>query len=193
MILNHGVIIITGQNLPMKPFYIKSLLLLTFAIDTRPWWSLLLVNGTQPWYSLLQAIFASDRYSTIVILISNQWYSTMVAIITGRLCQWYSIMVINITSKLCQWYATMVIIITGQNLPMKPCYGKSLLLTTFVNVTQPCCDHYYWQPFVIIPNRWYHLERSGSMVECLTQDRGVAGSSLTDVTVLWSLSKTHLS
>ena len=29
--------------------------------------------------------------------------------------------------------------------------------------------------------------------ECLTLDRGAAGSSLTDVTVLWSLSKTHLS
>ena len=36
-------------------------------------------------------------------------------------------------------------------------------------------------------------ERSGSVVECLTQDQGVAGSSLTGVTVLWSLSKTHLS
>ena len=36
-------------------------------------------------------------------------------------------------------------------------------------------------------------ERSGSEVECLTRDRGVAGSSLTGVTDLWSLSKTHLS
>ena len=36
-------------------------------------------------------------------------------------------------------------------------------------------------------------ERSGSVVECLTQDRGAAGSSLTGVTALWSLSKTHLS
>ena len=36
-------------------------------------------------------------------------------------------------------------------------------------------------------------ERSGSVVECLTRDRRVAGSSLTGVTVLWSLSKTHLS
>ena len=35
-------------------------------------------------------------------------------------------------------------------------------------------------------------ERSGSVVECLTRDRRVAGSSLT-VTALWSLSKTHLS
>ena len=36
-------------------------------------------------------------------------------------------------------------------------------------------------------------ERSGSVVECLTQDQGAAGSSLTGVTALWSLSKTHLS
>ena len=36
-------------------------------------------------------------------------------------------------------------------------------------------------------------ERSGSVVECLTRDRGTAGSSLTGITVLWSFSKTHLS
>ena len=36
-------------------------------------------------------------------------------------------------------------------------------------------------------------ERIGSVVECLTRDRRVAGSSLTGVTALWSLSKTHLS
>ena len=36
-------------------------------------------------------------------------------------------------------------------------------------------------------------ERSGSVVECLAQDRGVAGSSLTGATALWSLSTTHLS
>ena len=36
-------------------------------------------------------------------------------------------------------------------------------------------------------------ERSGSVVECLTRDRGAAGSSLTGVTAFWSLSKTHLS
>ena len=35
----------------------------------------------------------------------------------------------------------------------------------------------------------YLREGSGSVVECLTQDRGAAGSSLTGVTVLWSLSK----
>ena len=38
-----------------------------------------------------------------------------------------------------------------------------------------------------------HRERSSSVVECLTRDRGAAGSSLNGVTALWSLSKTHLS
>ena len=37
------------------------------------------------------------------------------------------------------------------------------------------------------------MERSGSVVECLTRDLGAAGLSLTDFTALWSLSKTHLS
>ena len=36
-------------------------------------------------------------------------------------------------------------------------------------------------------------ELSGSVVECLIQDRRAAGSSLIGLTVLWSLSKTHLS
>ena len=36
-------------------------------------------------------------------------------------------------------------------------------------------------------------ERSGSVVVCLTRNREAAGSSLTGVTELWSLSKTHLS
>ena len=36
-------------------------------------------------------------------------------------------------------------------------------------------------------------ERSGSVVECLIRDGEAAGSSLTRVTALWSLSKTHLS
>ena len=39
----------------------------------------------------------------------------------------------------------------------------------------------------------YNWERSGSVVECLTQDRGAPDSSLTGVIALWSLSKTHLS
>ena len=36
-------------------------------------------------------------------------------------------------------------------------------------------------------------ERSCSVEECLTRDRGAVGLSLTGVTALWSLSKTHLS
>ena len=38
-----------------------------------------------------------------------------------------------------------------------------------------------------------YKERSGSVVECLTQDRDAVGSSLTGVTALWSLSKKYLS
>ena len=36
-------------------------------------------------------------------------------------------------------------------------------------------------------------EGCGSVVECLTRDLGATGSSLTGVTALWSLSKTHKS
>ena len=36
-------------------------------------------------------------------------------------------------------------------------------------------------------------ESSGSVVECLARDPRSASSSLTGITVLWSLSKTHLS
>ena len=36
-------------------------------------------------------------------------------------------------------------------------------------------------------------ERSGSVVECLTRDRGAPDSSLTGVTALWSLGKSHSS
>ena len=36
-------------------------------------------------------------------------------------------------------------------------------------------------------------ECSGSVVECLTRDREAEGLSLTGVSSLWSLSKTHLS
>ena len=45
-------------------------------------------------------------------------------------------------------------------------------------------------PFLNVSMDW---ERSGSVVECLTRDRRAEGSSLTSVTALWSLSKTHLS
>ena len=51
--------------------------------------------------------------------------------------------------------------------------------------TLPCIKIY--KPPVL------YRERFGSVVEFFTRDRGAAGSSLTSVTVLWSLSKTHLS
>ena len=36
-----------------------------------------------------------------------------------------------------------------------------------------------------------YIQRSGSVVECLTPDRGATGSSLTGVPALWSVSKTR--
>ena len=52
------------------------------------------------------------------------------------------------------------------------------------------------QPVEVLVNGtitdWIY-ELSGSVAECLTRDRGTAGSSLTSVTALWSFSKTHLS
>ena len=70
-----------------------------------------------------------------------------------------------------------------------------------------CCNSYLSLPFTALSRRgrlslsmytvYYanplNRERSGSVVECLTRDRRAAGSSLTGVTALWSLSKTHLS
>ena len=46
------------------------------------------------------------------------------------------------------------------------------------------CIKYYYQGA-----QWL----SGRLLESMTPDRGVAGSSLTGATALWSLSKTHLS
>ena len=43
------------------------------------------------------------------------------------------------------------------------------------------------------PHEYDPQEHSGSVVECLIQDQGAAGWSLTGITALWSLSKTHLS
>ena len=41
--------------------------------------------------------------------------------------------------------------------------------------------------------KFVYRERSDSVVECLTRDQKAAGSSITGVTALWSLSKIHLS
>ena len=55
------------------------------------------------------------------------------------------------------------------------------------------CNHIYQLPFMNINCIVTNLprERSGSVVECLTRDRRAAGPSLTGVTALWFLSKTH--
>ena len=54
-------------------------------------------------------------------------------------------------------------------------------------------DEMFKMLFTFIHMLFYALrERSGSVVEYLTRDGRVAGSSLTGVTTLWSLSKTHL-
>ena len=45
----------------------------------------------------------------------------------------------------------------------------------------------------ILKSQTLSRERSGSVVECLTRDQRAAGSNLTSVTALWSLSKTHVS
>ena len=58
-----------------------------------------------------------------------------------------------------------------------------------VSIPDLCSITYFWKNLFTIHLR----ERSGSVVECLTRDRRAAGSSLTSVTALWSLSKTHLS
>ena len=57
------------------------------------------------------------------------------------------------------------------------------------------CTHHIGKRFPLHDNGVppFTRERSGSVVECLTRDRRAAGSSLTGVTALWSLSKTHLS
>ena len=49
--------------------------------------------------------------------------------------------------------------------------------------------------YVLVVNEPDHeiRESGSSVVEYLTRDRGAAGPSLTGVTALWSLSKTHLS
>ena len=42
-------------------------------------------------------------------------------------------------------------------------------------------------------NDCFEIIKGSAVAQCLTRDRGAAGSSLTGVTALWSLSKTHLS
>ena len=66
------------------------------------------------------------------------------------------------------------------------CFGPTVSPRVFTKVIAVVTAHLHCQNIRL-------AERSGSVVECLTRDRRVAGSSLTGVTALWSLSKTHLS
>ena len=61
-----------------------------------------------------------------------------------------------------------------------------------------CCNQIFRLCLIVVSVCLYvftciNRERSGSVVECLTRDRRAAGLSITGVTALWSLSKTHLS
>ena len=90
-------------------------------------------------------------------------------------------------------------------------YINCRLLVTFANILNPDQNCHADGTFEIILEHKEIVEKitpcrrqkhakspwiiweNGSVVECLTRDRRAAGSSLTGVTALWSLSKTHLS
>ena len=67
---------------------------------------------------------------------------------------------------------------------------KNNLITScfnlFFNLNLKYNNYYYYYYY------YYYLTIVNSLL-CLTRDREAAGSSLTGVTVLWSLRKTHLS
>ena len=75
------------------------------------------------------------------------------------------------------------------------CQGSKITALANLNFSKilacPCslADLFFFFFFFFFFSR----ERSGSLVECLTRNRGAAGSSLIGATALWSLSKTHLS
>ena len=72
-------------------------------------------------------------------------------------------------------------------------YGGVLYRLFHISVEESCIDYFTYLWRSLVQTILHMRERSGSVVECLTRDRRVAGSSLTGVTALWSLSKTHLS
>ena len=78
--------------------------------------------------------------------------------------------------------------ISGEQVPSRLNHyyrGTNTLSSDYISMSMDfCCDI-----TLLLTILW---ECSGSVVECLTRDRGAAGSSLTGVTALWSLSKTHL-
>ena len=69
--------------------------------------------------------------------------------------------------------------------------------TSLEYVSSQVRDNHIHLTYTPLTRPWYEKnclrERSGSVVECLTRDRRATGSSLTGVTVLCFLSKTHLS
>ena len=65
-------------------------------------------------------------------------------------------------------------------------FERSLNYTVFFSVVFKTIDR-NWNQYKNV------RECGGSVVECLTGDQEAMGSSLTSVTALWSLSKTHLS
>ena len=70
-------------------------------------------------------------------------------------------------------------------------YEEKWTVGNYLHFTLPL--HRYFQ---VEKQRFTYIRRLGSavaVVKCLTRDRGAPGLSLTGVTALWSLSKTHLS
>ena len=82
--------------------------------------------------------------------------------------------------------------IEGSEVPNKIVYLSRKIVLVLANSVDPNEMTYYvaFRLGLHYSPKW---ECSGSVVECLTRDRRAAGSSLTGVTALWSLSKTHLS
>ena len=64
-------------------------------------------------------------------------------------------------------------------------------LSVFKNFWESSLKHKMRYMYLMMSKK--KMERSGSVVECLTWDRRATGSSFTGVIALWSLSKTHLS
>ena len=80
---------------------------------------------------------------------------------------------------------------------LKEFFQKSALIYKSIQI----CEDVHHSGLIHKCNKLYQAylhkilkrERSGSVVECLTRARTAAGSNLTSLTALWSLSKAHLS
>ena len=94
-------------------------------------------------------------------------------------------------------YSVNVKLLTKHHLEFLSLKGSCTGWSESIHVKMPHC----WKSTIflvchVLGTQKNHLklrEPIGSVVEYLTGDRGAAGSSLTGVTALWSLSKTHLS